>query len=156
MNEQQLIVLINSIKDKWGRETVNAILNKLRQEQAIFTGTLERSIVFEQDPQSGDITFFMADYGQFLDEGVNGTDESKGSQFTFRGNWKGTAFYLQQWASAKGLNPWATAKSIQKRGIEPRKFFTSVIEQRLQLLGDDINRGISDYMTDLINRQQRR
>lgn len=153
MNEQQLLQIINQIKDRWGLETVNAILNKIRQENAIYSGTLERSISYEQDAQSGDISFFMADYGQFIDEGVNGTEQNRGSQFQFKGNWKGTAFHIKEWATSKGLNPYATAKSIQAKGIEPRRFFTSVIESRLNSLGDNINQGIQDYMNNLINAQ---
>ena len=156
MNEQQLLALINQIKDRWGRETVFAIISRIQEEQAFFTGTLERSVIFEQDTSTGDITFFMADYGEFLDEGVNGTDIGRGSKFSFRGNWKGTALYIKQWANAKGLNEWATARSIQKKGIEPRRFFTSVIERRIAILGEEITQGISDYMTNLINAQQRR
>jgi hypothetical protein len=153
MNEQQLIELINSVKDRWGRETVAAIIQKIREENLVFNGTLERSISYEQDA-AGEISFFMADYGVYQDQGVNGTEGQVGSQFQFKGNWKGTAFHLKEWATAKNLNPYAVAKSIQKKGIQPKKFFTSVVESRLNVLGESINQSITDYMTMLINRQQ--
>ena len=154
MNEQELIALINQVKDTWGMETVNAIIAKIREEDLMFSGTLERSILYQQDA-AGEISFFMADYGIFQDEGVNGTNNNVGSQFTFKGNWKGTAFHLQEWATSKGLNPYATAKSIQRKGIQPKKFFTSVVESRINVLGESINQAIADYMNQLINRQQR-
>lgn len=157
MNEE-LIRFINAIKDRWGSETVAAIRRRIQELNLVDTGTLERSVIYEQDENSGDINFFMADYGTFQDLGVNGLDFNWESPYQFRGNYHGTAFAIQEWANTKGLNAWATARSIQSRGIEPKRFFNTVIEQRLQVLGDDITSGIADYMNRQVqvyqNRQQ--
>lgn len=157
MNEE-LINLLRQVKDQWGRETVAAIIKRLDTYPIKWKGTLRRSITYEQqEGADGDIDFFMADYGKFVDDGVNGTSTSRGSQFSFKGNWKGTAFYIKPWATSKGISPFAVAKSIQKKGIKPRPFFNSVIEQRVAVLGEDITQAVADYMeqqvTNFNNKQ---
>lgn len=148
--------VIQDAKRRWGIETVNAIKKKIEQEDLIFQKNLYDSIGLNQDDTlDGNITFKMTDYGKFLDEGVNGTENLFGSQFSFQGNWRGTGAAIQDWATSKGLNPWATAKSIQKKGIEPRKFFNSVIEERLPQLALDIETAYTTYLNDMINNQQR-
>jgi hypothetical protein len=148
--------VIQDAKRQWGIETVNAIKKKIEQEDLIFQRTLLDSIGLNQDDTlDGNITFKMTDYGKFLDEGVNGTENQFGSQFSFQGNWRGTGAAIQDWATSKGLNPWATAKSIQKKGIEPRKFFNSVIETRLPQLALDIEAAYATYLNNIINNQQR-
>lgn len=153
MNEE-LIQLLRQVKDTWGRETVSAILARLDSYPIKWNGTLRRSISYEQEAGlDGDINFFMADYGQFVDQGVNGTSIQRGSQFSFRGQWKGTAAAIKPWADSKGFNNWALARKIQRDGIKPRPFFNSVVEQRVEGLGDAITGAIAEYMNNAINRQ---
>jgi hypothetical protein len=150
MNEQ-LIILIKQIKDRWGEGTVQAIIKKIDSYPIKWRGTLRRSISYEQqDTLDGDIDVFMADYGRFIDEGVNGTTTSRGSEFSFRGKYKGTAYHLTQWANSKGLNRFAVARSIQKKGVKPRPFFGSVIENRIPVLGEMITEGMAEWMENNI------
>lgn len=150
-----LYELLQNAKRQWGIETVEAIKNRIREEDAIFSQTLLDSVGLNQDDTlDGNITFKMVDYGHFLDEGVNGLQNSVGSQFSFRGNWKGTAVALTDWANAKGLNKWAVAQKLQKEGLRPRRFFTSVIEARLPELGPQLELAYTTYLNDMINRQQ--
>lgn len=158
MNEE-LLLLLKQIKDQWGRETVAAILRTMdtKRNSLTFNGTLRKSIIYEQQNDlDGDISFFMADYGHFLDQGVNGTLSAYSTQFKFSGDKdkiRKMGGALKPWADAKGLNPWALAHSIQKKGIEPRRFFDSVVEARLGTLGESITTGLADYMTARINGQ---
>jgi hypothetical protein len=147
--------VLQDAKRQWGIETVQAIKNALTESGSIWQGTLLDSIGLNQDDTlDGNITFKMEEYGKFIDEGVNGSETSWGSEFSFRGNWKGTGAAIKPWADSKGLNAWAVAKSIQKRGIEPRRFFKSVIETRLPNLGEKIGEAYTTYLNDTINRQQ--
>lgn len=147
---KELIKLLEDVQDKWGKETVQAILKKIDSYPIKDLGVLRRSISYSQD-RSGSVTFNMADYGQFVDKGVDGLLQSVGSTFKFRGNWKGTAFYLKEWAARKNLNPYAVAYKIQKEGVKPRPFFNSVIESRVPDLGVAINKAQSDYLASTIN-----
>lgn len=151
MNEE-LLALLKQIKDQWGRETVAAILKKIDSYPIKYKGTLKRSVFYEQDKTAdADIEFFMADYGQFVDKGVNGTTQGRGSQFNFKQtSIKGVAFHIKPWATSKGLNNWAVATNIVKKGIKPRPFFDSVIQSRINILGESITQGMADFMTNQI------
>lgn len=151
-----LILLLQEVKRNWGIETVNAIKARIEAENIIFSSELLNSIGLNQDDTlDGNITFKMTDYGKFIDEGVNGLLLTQNSPYSFRGNWRGTAVAIQKWAEAKGLNPWATAHSIQNKGIKPRRFFNSVIESRIPNLATDLEEAYATYLNQQINRQQR-
>ena len=153
MNDQ-LILLLQQAKAQWGIETVQAIRNKINEEGLIFQSNLVNSIAYEQDDTlDGNISFKMTDYGKFLDEGVNGTLTNVGSQFSFKGNWKGTAVAIKEWADSKNLNNWALGHSIQKKGIQPRKFFNSVIESRIPNLATNLDTAYRTYLNNMINNQ---
>ena len=153
MNE--LIQILLRVKSEWGMQTVNAIKAKIEQEDAIFSSQLLNSITFTQEVSlDGDVKFIMADYGHFIDEGVNGLTTQWGSQFSFKGNWKGTAAAVGDWAAAKGLNQWALGRSIQDKGIKPRKFFTSVVEARIPDLATMLETAYTTYLNQQTNRQQ--
>ena len=143
--------ILRKVKDKWGRETVKAIVNEIDKWPILFKGTLRRSISYEQKTGiDGDIDFNMADYGKYVDMGTGIFGPNKTP--IPRESIPGIAFYLKTWASAKGLNPWAVATSIVKRGgIKPRPFFNNVIETRINSLGEGITSAMSDYLNDQIN-----
>jgi hypothetical protein len=150
-----LIQILLKVKETWGIETVNAIKQKIQDDNIIYNGDLLNSIAYEQEQTlDGNIKFKMTEYGKFIDEGVNGQSNSVGSQFSFRGNWQGTAFHIKDWADSKGLNPYAVAKSIQEKGIEPRRFFNDVIAARLEDLAVSLEQAYVNYLNAQINRQQ--
>lgn len=156
MNEE-LINLLNQVKDQWGRGTVAAILRKIDDEGLVWNGTLRRSVIYEQQKTpDGDISFFMADYGKYLDKGVNGIRSAYTTPFNYTGtpeNIRKMGWAIKPWADSKGLNSWAVAASMQKKGVRPRRFFDSVVESRVSVLGEMITAGISEYMTARLNGQ---
>lgn len=145
--------ILQEAKRQWGAETVEAIKLKINDGDIIWQSNLLNSIRFEQDGTlDGEIQFKMTEYGKFIDEGVNGTSNSVGSQFSFQGKWKGTAEAIKPWADSKGINPYAVAKSIQKEGIKPRRFFNSVIESRLPDLATNLEVAYTTYLNETINK----
>lgn len=145
MNDQ-LILFLKQIKDEWGAGTVQAIIKKLDSYPIKWKGTLRRSISYSQeDDLDGNIEFNMADYGKFIDEGVNGSRSVYTTAYSFRGNYGGMAYHLTEWANSKGINRYAAARSIQKKGIKPRPFFKSVVESRATDLGQSITDGMRDW-----------
>jgi hypothetical protein len=157
MNE--LIDILRKVKDKWGQETVTAIIKRIDEEDLKWNGTLRRSVSYEQeDGPDGDISIFMADYGQFQDEGVNGVSVNRQSPFSFKiTSIGGVAYHIKPWADSKGLNNWAVARSLVRKGIKPKKFFNDVIEKRIESLGVDIESAVAQYLersiSDINNAQ---
>jgi hypothetical protein len=151
---QELNEILISVKDRWGRETVQAIINEIDKYPIRYKGTLRRSISYSQDnTPDGDIRFNMADYGQFIDEGT-GLFGPKKTPIP-KTSIPGIAHYLKDWARDKGLNPWAVATNIVKRGgVKPRPFFNTVIERRIEILGNNITEAIENYLEVQINNIQ--
>ena len=139
-----LLKILEAVANLWGQETVQAILKKIDTTGIKWNGSLRRSIMYSQ--KGTNIEFDMADYGKFIDEGVNGTLIKRGSPFSFKGKVGGTAAAIKPWATSKGLNEWAVAKSIQKKGIKKRPFFKSVIEFRAPSLEKAITKATEDYI----------
>ncbi len=149
MNDLQ--ALLEQAANLWGQETVAAILKQLDSYPIQWNGSLRRSIMYEET-EPFNFKFLMADYGQFQDEGVDGTNTSYNSPYKFKGNWKGTAFHIKQWADSKGLNSFAVARSIQAKGIKPRPFFKTVVETRLPELQVVLNDTYQTYLNQSIQR----
>jgi hypothetical protein len=152
--DKELIELLRGVKDKWGQETVAAILKKLDSYPVRWRGTLRRSVMYSQQPgPDGDIDFDMADYGQFIDDGIGIFGPRK--QPIKKKSIPGIAFHLKQWATSKNLNSWAVATNIQKRGgIKPRPFFNSVIDSRVPILGEAITDAYTTYLENKLNNIQ--
>lgn len=160
MNEE-LINLLKLIKAQWGQETVAAILREMdkKRSRLTFSGALRSSVKYKQESDvDGDISFSMAPYGQFLDKGVKGVNSNyvanKDTPFSFKSinSRFGIAHYVKKWANAKGLNEYAVGTNLAKKGIEARKFFDSVIQARIAVLGEDITQGIAEFFEAQANR----
>ena len=143
----QLEDILEAALDKWGKETVQAILRKIDSYPIKWQGTLRRSISYDVVGQN--VEFLMADYGQFIDQGVGIFGPRKQAIPVSK---KGAlAYHLRTWSNSKNLNSWAVATNIIKRGgIKPRPFFNSVITQRTNLLEEDINDAYQKYMDEVV------
>jgi hypothetical protein len=148
---EQLIKILKGVKDKWGADTVAAIVKEIDRYPIKWKGVLRRSVSYEQQSDlDGDITFNMADYGKFIDEGI-GIFGPRNQRIPKR-SIPGLAFYLRPWAQSKGLNPWAVAtKIVERGGIKPRPFFNSVIQNRVPQLGEAITEAYTIYLNESIN-----
>jgi hypothetical protein len=99
----------------------------LKERVPVFSGELRDSIKatvdYKKDEPSLSAEYLV--YGEFMDKGVNGTEVDWGSEYSFREKMPPIQA-LEEWANAYNINPWALAKSIQKKGLEPRNFTQNV------------------------------
>ena len=125
--------------DNFGRYVVRESKKNLRNNTA--SGSLARSIRFESSvaKNSFSLNIEMNDYGEYLDQGVSGTQKKYDTPYKYT-NKMPPASAFSQWVVRKGLDgvrdkktgrfikrkslQFAIAKSIQKKGIKPTKFFT--------------------------------
>jgi hypothetical protein len=157
MNEE-LKRFFEQVYDQWGQGTVQAILKEIDRYPIKWRGTLRRSISYQIGDVAGEdaISFNMADYGEFVDKGVNGIFQNRGSKYNFRiSSIGGVAYHVKPWADSKGLNNWAVARSIVRKGFKPRPFFDSVIQARFPKLQEDLTQAYQSYLdsqVESINR----
>jgi hypothetical protein len=102
------------------------------------TGNLADSLQFDVEltPDDPQVSIDGFEYAKYMDQGVNGTENNFGSIFSF-GDKMPPIASVQDYANSIGANPYALAKSIQKKGIEPTMFITQEIENKTERLADD-------------------
>ena len=108
------------------------------------------------------LSFEYPAYGEFLDQGVTGTNPDKeghvsNGRYSFKKGKrsikvKGNSA-LARWAKKRGLNKWAVAKSVHQKGIKRTLFFTKPFKARYKAYVDMYNSAAADDMTNNIARQ---
>lgn len=153
--DDELKRLLEEVYDQWGSETVKAIVKEIDKFPIKWKGILRRSISYRVGDIGGDdaIEFNAADYGRFVDEGVNGILLNRDAPYSFRlSSIKGVAYHIKPWADSKGLNNWAVATSIVRKGIKPRPFFNSVIQSRTTKLQEGLTEAYQAYLDAQVNK----
>lgn len=117
---------------------IQTITGELGNRVPKFTGNLSNSFDGSFDINADGFTIGVdgLGYGAFLDKGVNGSEISYGSPYTFKGYPNIGA--ITPYADAIGVSPYALANSIYRKGIKPRGFISDYIDDDTTKLGDNI------------------
>jgi len=134
---------------------IRRIGGKSRRRNA--TGTLAKNLKFDRKltGRSSYLYFYAggeaSTYGDFIEQGVNGTEKKWGSPYSYRGG-KIPISPILKWINAKGIKPRNVddenrmkrsqftspeRESKRKKGIEPIFYFRDAIETELDKRGDD-------------------
>ncbi len=136
-----------SIIQEWGDKVVSEMKLKLLQS-GTRDGNLTNSLRF--DAVSGQ--FEMEYYGQYIDLGTWAKGPFSLKPPTpntpqYNKTVAGMAHGMELWANQRGLNEWAVAKSIlRKGGLSPRHFFSDTIEENIDLLAPLVGDAIIEYI----------
>jgi hypothetical protein len=146
---------IEDVLITWGNEVIGKLKTSLRAN--ISSGTslnLEQSmIIMPIEFKTGKfvLTFKADEYWKYLNKGVQGAggvkadnsiweQKAAGSPFSFKDKKppvkRGEGISL--WAYTKGLNEWAVAESVFRKGIKATNFWDDVINK--QLVSDLVTR----------------
>lgn len=125
----------------------------LKSEAPSFSGSLANSITgkIEFDAAgTANVGIYMAEHGDYINEGVNGTILNRGSRFSYKDKMPPISA-LQAWANAKGINPWALRYSIYTKGIKRNPFIErSFSDGTLDKMANDIAESIwTDFYVSL-------
>lgn len=87
------------------------------------------------------------DYFKFIERGVNGTETSYGSPYSFSKKMIPIST-IQSYAKSRGINVYALQRSIFKKGIRPKNI-TNNLNNKLDDFGDDfLNAMWKDFKLD--------
>lgn len=150
LNDEQIkncaILLLEEYKNKLAEQGVQAsgALIQTAKQHISVEGT--NFIVY----------FELQDYWKFTEFGVNGTDVKRGSPFSFR-NKMPPVDKILDWLRVKPILPgtknqaFAIAKSIQKKGIVPRKCLTAIEVEQQYIVDMIANRIVAIIQNKLLN-----
>lgn len=140
----------------YANQVESEIETRLRNNGKYASGKLYDSIRYElTDNGQGrfNIKFKMASYGEYVDKGVNGYEQSRGSKYSFKpktgkGTGRKSAFItsLQKWCTIKGIDKgaaFAIRRNIWKYGIVSTNFFTIPTTRRVKQFAAGYKKNLS-------------
>jgi hypothetical protein len=147
-----LTTFLGVVQD-FGNYTVDELISSLQSKVKGFTSkNLEQSIRFDVVPAGKDsyrFTVYFDEYGNYIDEGVQGigsqglSDEAKKkkswfnsqpqSQFRYKPGKKNrpSEKHFRTWARVHGLNSFAVRESVWRSGLKANEWFTDVKDRDL-------------------------
>lgn len=128
------------------QEFTNSLVNYLQTNSPKASGNLSKS--FNGGYTIDGIEIGGLDYFKFIEQGVNGTEQSWGSTYSFSKKMIPIST-IQSYADERGINVYALQKSIFKKGIKPKDIITSKLNNKLDDFGDDfLNSMWDDFKLD--------
>lgn len=136
MPRKDKLKLLKDYLDKFASSVEGEMLSRLaRADRA--NGTLGKSIEAKVVRRNNwyEIRYEMADYGQFVDKGVDGTKKKYGRPFKFKYDRpsKSHVKALQKWGRMRGIPKsaaYAIGVKVKRDGIKPTPFFDISINRR--------------------------
>jgi hypothetical protein len=154
--------------NKFAKYVVSQSKANLTRSKKNASGNLRNSIGYDLkvNPNSFELEFIMAEYGMFVDEGVQGSKssylESRNSRFEYSGRFKSIpTAALDKWVIRRGIKgvrdekgrfikrdslKYLIAKSIYEKGIKASLFFTKPFEKAFDNLPKEI---VEAYALDI-------
>ena len=126
---------------EWAQQVVNLAKANLIRGKKIAAGTLFNSVSYDVNKQTGEIEFYYAEEGEFVESG-----RKPNSRFPPPGA-------IAKWAKERGIpqfrdkkgryisndsRTFLLSRSIAIKGIKPFPFFTDAIEQATMQLYNDL------------------
>jgi len=157
---------------KWAKKVVRTARGNLTKEKGISTKGLWQSIRFHHEKDV--TTFFMSDYGAFMDKGVSGTgklhyrngkympvpyNKSEATpEYKFNSSKKTIGGSLKDWLRRKSLPEsmdFIVRRSVHAKGIRPRRFFSDAWRVMLPefdvVIGDAATVAVEDNVDEILN-----
>jgi len=146
----------------YGNQVEQEIETRLIKSGKEASGKLLQSIRYEVKEKAGQviIAFFMADYGKFVDKGVQGAKSGKAgdggrSIYKFK-NKMPPKKSIEKWLKIKGIPESASypiRRSIYMFGITPTNFFTIPTTRRLKQLEQGIEKNMKIDAEQIISKE---
>lgn len=125
------------------QEVADEYIAKLKSVTPTDTGGLKKSIKAIVNDEGFTVDSF--EYLNFLDEGVDGTEVTYGSKFSYAIK-KPPIKSLKAWSKKRGLNVWAVQNSLFRKGIRPRRFIRKADTQvDFNKISDAYNKDIDEF-----------
>ena len=108
---------------------LNSLVTYLKDKTPRNTGALANS--YRGDADINGIEIYGLDYFKFVEEGVNGTEKSWGSPYSFSNKMPPASSF-----ASYGNNQYAIARYVFKNGIKPKQIITPTLDKQLDEFGN--------------------
>jgi hypothetical protein len=158
--------------NKYGKEVVSEIKNRLTNNA---TGDLKKSIKYKIDKNELTLTFYMNEYGKYIDSGVSGhgkvkglkgldrfgakktvkkgqVDKYEGRRYSYKSKMPPEDSAFKKWMKINGIDKsysFVIRRSMWMFGIQPTNFFTIPTTRRQK----QFEQGLGDAMALDIDKQ---
>ena len=148
---------------------IDAMVEDIKAAAPNSSGELRNSIQADivLTENSYEVNILMKEYGEYQDKGVNGTQVSWGSPYSFRKMMPPSV--LDKWIVKKGIAPrgkngeflsrsglkFAIARSIMIKGIKPKNFLEPNIDPKLEGLANLTAEEIWDNFVEEQNKKDK-
>lgn len=133
---------LKDLLNKYGTEITKEMITRLTSKGGgVTTGVLYSHIQYHvtDTPNGPSLAFTMPAYGNFVDQGVNGTQMRRGSPFSFKSKMVNVGA-IKLFCQAKGIPEKAAfpiAVSIAQKGLPRTGFFrTPILRRQAALIHD--------------------
>ena len=149
----------------YGNQVEQEIETRLTKAGKYASGKLLESVRYEIKEKTNQVivAFFMADYGKFVDKGVEGFESGKagkgGSSIYKFGKKMPPEKSIKQWLKIKGIPEKASfpiRRSIWKFGITPTNFFTIPTTRRIKQLEEGIKKNMIKDAEEIIKKESKK
>ncbi len=128
---------------RFGKSVIKQSRSNLTRKGHNDTKDLYNSLDFKLNvhKNSFSLSFCMAEYGAYQDQGVRGAYSNKkapNSPFRYKRNKPIGGKPFEKWAKRKGISPWAVARSVWSKGMKPTMFFTKPFENAFLQLPEEL------------------
>tara|TARA_R110000796_G_scaffold105402_3_gene215454 strand:+ start:400 stop:900 length:501 start_codon:yes stop_codon:yes gene_type:complete len=164
-------MLTSKALSNFGQAIVDTARANLKSSGKVSTGNLYRSLDWSIDVSKETkftLEIEMADYGEIIDKGINGTEVSHGSPFSYT-NKRPPSSAFDGWSVRKGIAPrdskgkflkrkslsYIIAKSVFEKGIKPSFFFTKAFNTEFNSLPDEVAFAYSEDIENIIEESLR-
>lgn len=146
---------------------IDAMVEDIKAAAPSSSGELRNSIKADivLTENSYEVNILMKEYGEYQDKGVNGTQKSWGSPYSFKKMMPPSV--LDKWIVKKGIAPrgnngeflsraglkFAIARSIMIKGIKPKNFIEPNIDPKLEGLANLTAEEIWDNFAEEQNKK---
>jgi len=149
------------------RKSYKASSKLYKSIKGYITGKMNRSISgkFTGGSAMPGLTFEMASYGKFIDEGVHGSKSSyltnRDSKNKFSGGKKSVPLGpIRKWCKQKGISTklaFVIGRSIYEKGIKASHFFTKPLDRRDKSFKKDYHKAVADDIaTNFANKIEKK
>ena len=128
---------------------INDMIEDIKSAAPNNTGQLRSSIksTIKVDDNGYEVGVEMLNYGEFQDKGVNGTERSFGSPYSFRSRIPSSSF---SGYTSNISGQFVIAASVMKKGIRPKNFIEPNIDPKLDGLA---NLTAEEIWNELVKKQ---